>query len=246
MHPDLLNNSLFLRYYRQWQQEPDSIVFAAIADYLLRYQLIDDAFRVCSEGLKRHPALVSGRMVMAKIALAKGNLDQAEEEIRAILKERPTNGAALGILAQIALARAPQNVVMDPPPVKAEVEREFTSRERIDRYIPPETQETALPRLTQQTWKPVRWVQSILARKKITEEAAELIAKVEKLSFAPEISLRYFFDNDLPRLVSLSRLQPALIQKMLRDKETKDPWFRLVQVACGDASAILPALDSLC
>ena len=100
MHPELLNNSIFLRYYRQWQDDPSSIVFASIADFFLRYDMIDEAFKVCRMGVKRHPKLVSGRIVMAKIHLRRGNWEEAEEELR------QKRSMAEYHLAQSQLARA--------------------------------------------------------------------------------------------------------------------------------------------
>lgn len=94
MHPDLLNNSLFLRYYGQWQKNPESIVFAPIADYLLNYNLTDDAQKICEEGLKRHPSLTVGHIVMAKIHMKRQKLEEAEEELRLVLQIAPGNRRA--------------------------------------------------------------------------------------------------------------------------------------------------------
>ena len=120
-----------------------------------------------------------------------------------------------------------------------------------DEYIAP--QEAQTPTLAPAAWAPIRWIQTLLAKRHLQEEAGELIAKIEKLPSAPDNVIRYFFDNDFPRLVSLSRLQPLVVQQMLRDalnkspdKQVAEPWFRLVQIGCGDVGTILPALDSLC
>ncbi|MBI4127044.1 MAG: tetratricopeptide repeat protein [Deltaproteobacteria bacterium] len=105
MHPDLLNNSLFLRYYRQWQDDPTSVVFASIAGFLLRYGMLDEALKVCREGLKHHPQLISGHLVLAKIHLTRGNFEEAEETVHKILEHHPRHGAALQSLRQIREAR---------------------------------------------------------------------------------------------------------------------------------------------
>lgn len=105
MHPELLNNSLFLRYYEQWQRDPTSIVFAPIAEFFLRYGMIDEARLICREGLKRHPDLVSGRIVMAKVHLKRGNWEEAEDELRAVMAIVPTNSTAQAIMEEIAALR---------------------------------------------------------------------------------------------------------------------------------------------
>ncbi len=101
MHPELLNNSLFLKYYKQWQEDPSSIVFAPIAEYFLMYGMIDSALNVCREGLKRHPNLVSGRIVMAKIYLSRDNWEEASEELHRALRIAPQNSLAKDMLAEI-------------------------------------------------------------------------------------------------------------------------------------------------
>lgn len=101
MHPDLLNNSLFLRYYQQWQENPASIVFASIAEFFLRYNMIDDARKVCEAGLVHHPQLISGRLVLAKILCAKGDWAGAEVTLGALLAEHPRHEAAAKIMRWI-------------------------------------------------------------------------------------------------------------------------------------------------
>jgi Tfp pilus assembly protein PilF len=111
MHPELLNNSLFLRYYSQWQKDPDSVVFASVADYFLRYDQIDNAHKVCKAGLEKHPNFTVGHVVMAKIHIARGNFEEADEELRTALNIAPGNGKAHEILANLEAARrgeAPQ------------------------------------------------------------------------------------------------------------------------------------------
>ncbi|HPM41307.1 MAG TPA: tetratricopeptide repeat protein [bacterium] len=105
MHPELLNNSIFLRYYRQWQDDPSSIVFASIANFFLSYDMIDEAFKVCRMGVKRHPKLVSGRIVMAKIHLRRGNWEEAEDELRNVLSVVPSNRQAQALMEEIAGVR---------------------------------------------------------------------------------------------------------------------------------------------
>lgn len=105
MHPELLNNSHFLRYYKQWQDEPNSIVFAPIADYFLSYGMMDEAMKVCSEGVKKHPSFISGRIVMAKIHLKLGDLENARAELEAALSVAPQNKMAKELLSEIKASR---------------------------------------------------------------------------------------------------------------------------------------------
>lgn len=120
MHPDLLNNAVFLRYYRQWQEDPSSIVFAPIAEFFLKYGMVDEAQKICREGLKRHPALVSGRIVMAKVHLRRGNWEEAEEELRVASAIVPKNKAAETLMEEIGLLRQQErSAPKEPHPERA-------------------------------------------------------------------------------------------------------------------------------
>ena len=116
MHPELLNNSTFLRYYQQWQRNPESIVFAAIADYFLRYQMIEEANDICQHGLKRFPNLVSGRLILAKIFIAKQAWDEALTELHYVLSLQTEQAEALLLMKQI------QRELRDFGPVETIVE----------------------------------------------------------------------------------------------------------------------------
>lgn len=113
MHPELLNNSLFLRYYKQWQDNPSSIVFAPVADFFLKYDMIDAAMKVCREGLRRHPDLVSGRIVMAKVHLSRGNWEEAEGELRRVLSIVPENATARQMMENIDLQRVTEREIIE-------------------------------------------------------------------------------------------------------------------------------------
>jgi tetratricopeptide (TPR) repeat protein len=117
MHPELLNNSLFLSYYQKWQRNPDSVVFASIAEYFLKYELVEDAFKVCKEGLKRHPNLAVARILMARIHLARRNSEAAEEELRLALKIAPDNMNAQNLLRHLQEKKLPSSpeIAQIPP-----------------------------------------------------------------------------------------------------------------------------------
>jgi len=99
-----MNNSLFLRYYNAWRENPSSIVFAPVADYFLMYGKAEDAITVCKEGLKHNPDSVSGRMVMAKAYLIRGELEEADKELERVLDLVPTHSRAQELRIEIDLA----------------------------------------------------------------------------------------------------------------------------------------------
>lgn len=115
MHPDLLNNSHFLRYYNLWQENPSSIVFAPIAAYLLGFGMVKEAVQVCLEGLKHHPRLVSGRLILAKCYLKQKKWMEAGREIQAVFQMVPDHEKARELLEDLETAVRPQAAPALPP-----------------------------------------------------------------------------------------------------------------------------------
>ena len=103
MHPELLNNSVFLRYYNQWRENPDSILFVPLAEYYLHYGEIDQAIQICVAGVKKHPHLVTGRLVLAKAYYQKGSWESAKEQLVFILNFSSNHQEALNWLRKIEL-----------------------------------------------------------------------------------------------------------------------------------------------
>jgi predicted regulator of Ras-like GTPase activity (Roadblock/LC7/MglB family) len=63
------------------EENPNSQIFAALAEAYRKKGDLDKAFRVCQNGLKVHPSYGSAHLVMAKINLDKGLYDWAEAEV---------------------------------------------------------------------------------------------------------------------------------------------------------------------
>ena len=110
MHPELLNNNLFLRYYKQWQSNPSSVVFAPIADFFVSYGMLDDAIKVCKEGLKRNPDLISGHIVLARAYIAKGDIIQATKILDELAEIAPNNRLVLKLKSSLQLSNKPKEV----------------------------------------------------------------------------------------------------------------------------------------
>lgn len=76
------------------QQNPDSLTFARVADALMKNNRIDEALRICEEGIRRHPYYVTGHMVLGKCYMQKRYFDQAEKEFKRVLLFDPKYIAA--------------------------------------------------------------------------------------------------------------------------------------------------------
>jgi tetratricopeptide (TPR) repeat protein len=64
------------------EANPQSQIFAALADAYRKKGDIQKALEICADGIDLHPDYPSARVVMAKICLAKENYEAASEELK--------------------------------------------------------------------------------------------------------------------------------------------------------------------
>lgn len=69
----------------QLQKNPDSLLFARLADSYLKSEQVDRATELCEDGTKKHPYYVTGHLILGKCYLAKKQYDQAEKEFKRVL-----------------------------------------------------------------------------------------------------------------------------------------------------------------
>ncbi|MBI4238235.1 MAG: tetratricopeptide repeat protein [Deltaproteobacteria bacterium] len=117
LHPDLVNNTLFLQYYQRWQSQQQSVAFVGVADLLFAYGCFQEAIRVCEEGLRHNPHLVSGRLILARALEATQCYDAAKRVVEEILERAPNNAEAKTL--HTYLGRAPLPVVVPLPATPA-------------------------------------------------------------------------------------------------------------------------------
>lgn len=86
--------STIRRYEERLARDPTSLVFAPLADTYRKAGRIQDAIRLCREGLARFPQYVTARLILAKALLDDGNPDGALDEVRAILATSPREAQA--------------------------------------------------------------------------------------------------------------------------------------------------------
>ncbi len=85
--------------------DPNSQIFAALAEAYRKRGELDKAFRVCQGGLKVHPSYASAHVVMAKINLDRGLYDWAEAEIRKAIEIEGATRVTELLLAEVQLYR---------------------------------------------------------------------------------------------------------------------------------------------
>lgn len=86
------------RYLKIFQENPDSRVFAPLADLYRRLGRLREAEEICREGLLRHPYYAGGKVALAHILLDAGRFGEASIEAEAVVTYYPDNLLARKIL----------------------------------------------------------------------------------------------------------------------------------------------------
>ncbi len=85
--------------------DPNSQIFAALAEAFRKKGELDRAFRVCQAGLRIHPSYAAAHVVMAKINLDRGLYDWAEAEAKKAIDLEGTSRATELLLAEVYIYR---------------------------------------------------------------------------------------------------------------------------------------------
>jgi len=88
------------RYLKIYQENPDSRVFAPLADMYRRLGRYEQALEVCQDGLVRHPYYAGGKVALAHINLDQANYVKAIEEAENVVTYYPDNVAARKVLVK--------------------------------------------------------------------------------------------------------------------------------------------------
>ena len=86
---------------RRVQKDPASIAFAQLAEEYRRAGRLAEAIETCESGLSRHPGYLSARVTLGRALLDTGKLEEAQVELKRVLRVAPENLAALRGLADI-------------------------------------------------------------------------------------------------------------------------------------------------
>ena len=90
-------------------ENPSSQIFAALAEAYRKKGELDQAFRVCQNGLKVHPNYGSAHLVMAKINLDKGLYDWAETEVKKAMELDGVTRATELLLSEVHIYKGEFN-----------------------------------------------------------------------------------------------------------------------------------------
>lgn len=93
------------RFEEQYRRQPESLVFARLADAYRKAGQPDRALAVLEEGLRRHPDYPSGHIVQARALRDLGRIDETLESFRRVLELDGANLVAIRELAGLAEER---------------------------------------------------------------------------------------------------------------------------------------------
>ncbi len=68
-----------------FEKNPESVIFARLADTYLKMDKLDAATELCEDGIKKHPYYVTGHFILGKCYLAKKKYELAEKEFKRVL-----------------------------------------------------------------------------------------------------------------------------------------------------------------
>lgn len=91
------------KYRERLAKDPQSLVFAQLADAFRKAGKFEEAIQTCLDGLKGHPHYVSAHMVLGRTHLERGALGEAAAAFRTAIKLDPDNVLAHRFLGQIAV-----------------------------------------------------------------------------------------------------------------------------------------------
>src|ERR1700722_5164925 len=88
------------RYQLLYEKDPNSKVFAPLAEAYRRMGLVDEAIDLASQGVKLHPNFASGRVALGKCYVQKSEHEKAIEQLKIAVELSPENLLAHQLLAE--------------------------------------------------------------------------------------------------------------------------------------------------
>jgi tetratricopeptide (TPR) repeat protein len=98
-----MNRESIEKYQNILRKDPNSQVFAALADAYRELGLLEQAEQVAKDGVRRHPSYVSGFVALGRVLVAKENWREAEQVLLKATSLAPENILAHQLSAQVYL-----------------------------------------------------------------------------------------------------------------------------------------------
>lgn len=89
------------RLKKKLEKEPNPLIFLQLAEEYRKEGLFQEALKVCSDGLKKHPNYWSTRVTMGRVHYEMGDAVKARDELEKVIKAVPDNLLANRLLGDI-------------------------------------------------------------------------------------------------------------------------------------------------
>lgn len=99
-----VNPELIEKYQIMLQRDPKSQVFAPLAEAYRKMGLIEEALQICVRGTKFNPQFAGGHIAYAKILIARGEHEQAENELAMASQLSPENIMAYQLMGECQMS----------------------------------------------------------------------------------------------------------------------------------------------
>lgn len=94
-----VNAQLIEKYQKLYEQDPESRIFAPLAEGYRKMGLLNEALELATEGVRIHPHFSGGRVALGRIYFDLGQMEKAEVEFRVATELTPENVLAHQFLA---------------------------------------------------------------------------------------------------------------------------------------------------
>ncbi len=98
-----VNPEFIERFQLEYEKNPRSRVFAALAEAYRKMGLVEEANRICSKGVQIHPNFAGGRVAYAKVLLDLKKPEQALEQLEKAIAVSPENLLAHTLMGEVLL-----------------------------------------------------------------------------------------------------------------------------------------------
>jgi tetratricopeptide (TPR) repeat protein len=98
IHPEFIN-----RYQKIFDNDPDSKVFAPLAEAYRKLGQVENAFQICRRGVAKHPNFASGHVAMGRIYIDQQRNNEALEHLKKAILLAPENILAHSLMADLWL-----------------------------------------------------------------------------------------------------------------------------------------------
>lgn len=98
---------------KKLEENPDSLVFAPLADAYRKQGNLEEAFNLCKKGLEKHPNNASARVVLGRVYHGQGKVQEAAVELKRVLELDPENLMAHSLLGSIFMEKGDHQAAIE-------------------------------------------------------------------------------------------------------------------------------------